>query len=641
MCLKDVNLQFGPYIHMLYDKDTKRLSINETTFPDDFFPKEVASVATIVGSNGCGKSTSLCWLMERILSGYSVDSIGGIIAVKDNDVLKIYHDVEIANYKDLKAKGIKLLSLKGKEINMAIDIPLVFETNCFDILRDESPLNQEKAGEINISDKYLLLHDLKTYRNFDTDHSVRSFNEHVSAYSTQNNLRICLLLFNSKFRKIVEKRATCRESFDLRLPPYVCFSQNTSAERNTTIKLSQLIEERNNISEENQNDRYNEIDRECIYLQEIKNLYRNNHPSPPQGEKMDAIESYIRSSLRSFFYNLLNINVFEYDIMKKLLDDVSHDYYETTLSNQKWLAHILKKYIDKIEEPNFLEYCKKFFNGLVEVIGFLSENALWDDNTKILYLDADMVKTNPNIVNDLIHLMKNPAFLTERFFDLWYSHDRKRESKLSGGELSLLNLFSRILEAWTHQISPVSNNIDPSLLILDEVEVGYHPEWQRRFINELLTFMSSLASQNNPVQIIYTTHSPITLSDMPKQCVNLLWNDGAATKNIEEEKVNDTFGANVFDLYGDSFFMRNGLVGEFASEKIRRLAKNIEQFSEHSINENYDDYKSLKDKINIIGDERIRRYLLSRLDKNFKETEIERLQKRIKELEEQRENERN
>lgn len=134
---------------------------------------------------------------------------------------------------------------------------------------------------------------------------------------------------------------------------------------------------------------------------------------------------------------------------------------------------------------------------------------------------------------------------------------------------------------------------------------------------------------------------------MPKECVNLLRSDHNGTTNETPENKKETFGANVFELYGDSFFMEHGLIGEFASEKILQLASEIDTLvketaerSDYEYNMNRggmlldgDRIQNLRSRIDMIGDERIKHYLHSRLNKVDPNEEIRYLKERLAFLE--------
>ena len=96
-------------------------------------------------------------------------------------------------------------------------------------------------------------------------------------------------------------------------------------------------------------------------------------------------------------------------------------------------------------------------------------------------------------------------------------------------------------------------------------------------------------------------------------------------------KVEDeTFGSNIFNLYKDSFFMENGLMGEYAYDWIDRLRKQIEEREKWTDEET----DGLIQKIEQIGDEIIRRYLLMLLERRNEQSAIKYYKRKIKELEE-------
>ena len=68
------------------------------------------------------------------------------------------------------------------------------------------------------------------------------------------------------------------------------------------------------------------------------------------------------------------------------------------------------------------------------------------------------------------------------------------------------------------------------------------------------------------INIVFVTHSPFILSDIPK-CNVLFLKDGMP-KDIMQE---NTFGANVHTLLKNGYFMPNLPIGEFAYGKINNL----------------------------------------------------------------------
>ena len=141
--------------------------------------------------------------------------------------------------------------------------------------------------------------------------------------------------------------------------------------------------------------------------------------------------------------------------------------------------------------------------------------------------------------------------------------------KMSSGERALLNIMSRI--CFASQIEDFmpgkgirwNTNI---LLLIDEIDLYLHPEWQRKIIQDLIT---SLRRQfkTHYFQIILTSHSPIVLSDIPvENCIFLRKRPNGTV--CQEMREIQTFGANIYTLYRDAFFLSNDklAMGEFAKK---------------------------------------------------------------------------
>jgi len=137
---------------------------------------------------------------------------------------------------------------------------------------------------------------------------------------------------------------------------------------------------------------------------------------------------------------------------------------------------------------------------------------------------------------------------------------------LSSGQEKLLytivNIYNKIIE---FDKIGFNKNI---FIILDEPEIFLHPDWQKQFNKILIDFLKFKFSDKK-FQLIFTTHSPFLLSDIPKENIIFL-KDG---KNVSDEVDIDTFGANIHTLLSHGFFMEDGLMGEFARKKINEVIK--------------------------------------------------------------------
>ena len=81
------------------------------------------------------------------------------------------------------------------------------------------------------------------------------------------------------------------------------------------------------------------------------------------------------------------------------------------------------------------------------------------------------------------------------------------------------------------------------------------------------------------VHLVFASHSPILLSDIPKENCEFLDRsaNGMSPRGMRGglEQIQNTFGANIFDLYRLPFFMVNGTMGRFAAEKINKVLKRL------------------------------------------------------------------
>lgn len=195
---------------------------------------------------------------------------------------------------------------------------------------------------------------------------------------------------------------------------------------------------------------------------------------------------------------------------------------------------------------------------------------------------------------------------------------------LSSGELALLNLFSRIFSIISASKGEIFNrgtfevyDKDKSkykhiILLLDEPELSFHPEWQRRFIHLLTTALGSVFKSFN-FQIVVASHSPILVSDFPKNNIIFLNRNDDGTCKVEESiGQENTFGANIHTLYRNSFFIEGMPIGDFAKKRIENLFDRL-RCSNSFIDK---ELKAIKKEIILIGEPLLKNELLKLYYKN-------------------------
>ena len=214
-------------------------------------------------------------------------------------------------------------------------------------------------------------------------------------------------------------------------------------------------------------------------------------------------------------------------------------------------------------------------------------------------LEADQIK----ILSD-IETLPPPIFKWEIWYDKKFEGSLIPFSSFSSGEKQLLFFQSAIIYH-LQNISSVGNepiHYHAVNLIFEEIELYFHPEWQRTLIFDL---MKSIRTANIPrirsVNMIFVTHSPYILSDIPKSNV-LFLKDGRPIYEMQE----NTFGANINSLLKNGFFLPSLPMGEFAYRKINKLFEKL-----HSGDFNPKDIDQVYAQIMTIGEPAIRLQLMT------------------------------
>ena len=209
-------------------------------------------------------------------------------------------------------------------------------------------------------------------------------------------------------------------------------------------------------------------------------------------------------------------------------------------------------------------------------------------------------------MDELVHVIE--LFYNEErignYAEFFFSHEPFGESSLSSGEYSMLSIFARLNSLKFERKGSI-------LLLLDEAELALHPEWQLQFVTLLTNFIAG-RFKSVKTQIIITSHSPLIISDFPPHCIIFLLKDKTTLKTKVVDGLatkKETFGANVHELFTDSFFLSNGLMGQFASTKINALLKQVNKKKSFTAAE----YTKLKKEIDIIGEPFVRFKILEKV----------------------------
>lgn len=301
----------------------------------------------------------------------------------------------------------------------------------------------------------------------------------------------------------------------------------------------------------------------------------------------------------------------------------------------------------------FLSNCGVYFNDdyyyfkdhlilieLVEYIISISSISRIEKNWLEVYIDEDEALKIIDLYDDFNNGFNNDWFV----FDNKPMFSFFPDISISSGEQSFLDLFSTLyfhaynmssrIELDTYSYESLQYLEDKLLILLDEGDNAFHPRWKKAYIKHLRVLLPKIFKEYK-LQVIITSHDPLTLSDLPRNCVIFLEKENGVTRLMNSGS-SRTFGANIADLLKDSFFIGNVQIGDFAAGLIDKVITDINN-SELTIQR----VEEIK-RIIFIIDEPIVKFKLAQMlgnsigDKmielNLIDQEIQRLQKRKEEL---------
>ncbi|PEM44273.1 AAA family ATPase [Bacillus wiedmannii] len=295
----------------------------------------------------------------------------------------------------------------------------------------------------------------------------------------------------------------------------------------------------------------------------------------------------------------------------------------TTEAIRKITGLLDYKYIDQIDIKNQKIYSK--------IISKFSRNTKYKMETIRIFTDifkevdpSDCFKASVKISSNHILLKDFITCYLQSFMKEGYLHFEWLE--LSAGQVARLNIYSRLYYA----MSKLPDHQKDVVIIVDEGELYYHPEWQRKWLWYFLNAILSMYIDRR-VQIIISTHSPFILSDLPSQNIIFLKKGDNGVQVIEGLEDNQlTFASNINTLLSNSFFMNNGLVGEVAKSKINSLIKFLNTGKTEEIRK---DEPLISKQIRYIGEPIIRNKLFDMLN-NVLNVDYLQVQRKLDEIEE-------
>lgn len=293
---------------------------------------------------------------------------------------------------------------------------------------------------------------------------------------------------------------------------------------------------------------------------------------------------------------------------------------ERDIPDERLIAHMLNILDNnphqEIEE--FIGELRECYSPENEVIPWNTNFLLFETLTVLFKLESFLEEMEFDIDDTL----KGQKFIFSIDFEpgecFWYRHlaciiqalrfGSINWSGVSSGQKAYLNLFSSIWNG-VDSYRNTLNRKRSTLICIDEGDLYLHPEWQLEFVERLIKCLPELSE--GKVQIVFTTHSPILISDLPHQCVIVLKQEQEGNGNIIVRGVerHKTFAANLYDIYQYSFGLNHKRSGNLSSGYLREVFKLLDKSTL-----NQQDTDSLRLALSVVDDDVIKFHIRKRVE---------------------------
>jgi predicted ATP-binding protein involved in virulence len=259
-----------------------------------------------------------------------------------------------------------------------------------------------------------------------------------------------------------------------------------------------------------------------------------------RGQLQRSFTEYITSILKTESNGL--------DLVSEILDS-----FKQVLEQNNELSYLVDLYEENLRELIFIK-------DNIDEFKYKNDKYIWEvdlSNRKEIDKIIQHTKTITGISAEDVHMADCISY------NFVNSEKNIDYNNLSDGEKEILNISIDYIH---HLAIKHDRNV---LFLVDEIDNSLHPIWKREILYILIKIFQGFLEYHHQTKlhIILTTHAPFILSDLPKQNIIFL-KDGKQVKGTEKK---ETFGANIHTLLSDSFFMEDGLMGEFAMSKINEI----------------------------------------------------------------------
>jgi predicted ATPase len=621
MTIKSQSFNFSNHVRFTFDKSGEQNGfltlIENPNFISNFFGDSltiiqedkvtqfdggIVNVTGIIGENGVGKTNFLSFLIDLFTDRLPIGE-RFIIAFKDeiNKSIKIFHTLEKFI---LTAEGsitdftieqpveqtvhFKVFNYMKDPSNFIDNFGLIFYSPIFDLRNYPPNISNEYKEYVDVSTNALIENDV--IRTGDTyPDQVKEIELHKSS-----NIR-------RQFDMVIDSGLANMEGINLPNEVSIQFHRNyfdpNAGQRNLTFENEVIFKHLDKLVSE----AWQIVNSALSSIDKKHDRGVKNKPSYSEYSKNPEYRKALADKLKvEFSYSLIHnyfLNLSEHyneDIGIKLEDIKGTSLFERALyffENQKWRG---KQPYKKVEAG--LLYSSIL--NLIDAVDF-DKNRI-EDNSHAFVTD---------VTGGVVAISNYETYITSIRSDHRKNFISTSWRNISSGENALMDLYSRLFFAKNYRLKDKikkryeynelhKQELKPTTflyLLIDEGEVGFHPQWQSQYLFNLVNFVRHLFVEYK-VQIILTSHSPFIVSDLPKENLIFLEKENGNCKVISFNE-EQTFAANIHSLLTNQFFMQDGVVGKFAKTKLQEELKPLLDKNQKNVDE-----RRLRKIISLIGE---------------------------------------
>jgi predicted ATPase len=560
-----------------YNDQTKELKVEKRNPQPiaNFFGEHISNVTAIVGENGAGKST----LLELLIwfTSFGIDNTMHRLFNEYKDIAFVFiknidkYNIIYSNIFDLKIitshlykVDIRILNILNNDTESSVYYA-PFTDGYYKSFLLEEDLSRDKFNDTSATKVLYNCLEKNLNQKFITENLTKQIEFSKQIYNTENLPKIFLIpQYLSVFENI-----------------YLIDALIYQIEKNYTNNNKALLSSLGQYD----NDKY--FPTIINILRKINSQYNdNNIKKITKNIFLKCIYDFFMSVQMEISDREKLLSIIDSDNENKDIDILINKIYKYLSKNtSKW--H--KEYIDKIDKMRSFIY-------ELSLLITITDNYLVLDVSKI---DLDIL-TNIILEEKISKLFSDTTRVLD--FDWIVKLNTPNEPlNLSTGEYFLFTMLSNIFYKFK----------SPNFYFIDEGDLGLHPNWQAQYLNILFDVINSL--NTSKIHIIFTTHSPFVLSDLPRENVVFLEKDKSGKCQVVKNPMErpQTFASNIHTLFAEGFFMREGTIGHFAKSKIEKvltyLSKDFDTISPEEMQE-------IRRIIDLIGEPIIKNKLLRMIE---------------------------